>query len=134
MTKRVVIVGLFVMLMSLASFAGVVDFTVTTDLTKEPAVCATATSTDCVFGTQVFYMQGTTRVNVASAVLPATASGSAFAVPINNVTVRKYGRGVIFQGVMQARDSTGAVIESNPTSAAPVDLIPGKPTLVAIVQ
>lgn len=130
MIRRVLFAGL--LLMSATCFAGVVDFTVTVDVSKEPAVCATGTSVDCLASTQLYYLNGTTRINVAQGVVPAGSTGTV-AISIPGAVVKKYGKGVVFFAVMQGRDSTGATIESNPTGAAPVDLIPGKPQSVSAV-
>jgi hypothetical protein len=125
---------LFIVLMSASAFAGVVDFSASVNLANEPGVCSATITADCASGVRWFYLQGSSQVSLATAVFAPTASGS---VVLNapGISVKKYGKGVTFFAVVQGKDSAGALIESNPTSAAPVDLIPGKPvTASAIVQ
>lgn len=113
-----------VLLLSAFASAGLLSYTVTTNLQNEPPVCTATVTTDCVLGTRLYYDKGFQQIDVATNPFLATATGS-ITQSGSNVPVKSYAKGLVFKAVVQGKDVNGAIIESNPTSAAPVDLKPG---------
>jgi hypothetical protein len=127
--KRVL---LAVLLLAGSAFAGVVNFTVTTNLSNEPAVCSATVTSDCVSGTRLYYIKGANQISVATTPFSTADSGSVVQ-SIPGVSVKSYAKGLVFNAVVQGKDINGALIESNPTGAAPVDLKPGAVVSVTAV-